>query len=471
MSSKHTVKVSVPTEPCYILAWTQNGYLPKLFFLSPERNWASVPMATYEYHCESILQSKNVDSFGNKPVFHNFVEGELALIHRVLGIDLRPYDTGEFYYYSATMPGWPTYKPYALRLGRGPNRSNVPNQYWDIVTISADYCRYDIYETSTNKKLSTETSGWKSFTREGTQAYAVQWTRSEPTSYGKSSRKLVASYYENKVADGHSLTIIGYYNGIPKYDIKKALSLVPKALPLIDHILPESFTDDVFNNFAIPDVNNCENLSQLRDIKNSLPPLLKLIRRHNIKSLAELYLWWKYTYSTTILDIRAYYEFFQKWHKDSSNGKNYRRIDITYSDTILVDSSPVDRVTRYHVYTKPYNVGVLEALGLNINLSNTWDLLPFSFVVDWFVKVGDLLARIDHDNFMSHVQILTVSVTTKCTQRYSSLPNDLGTSSLIRSQFRRDVMTTLPIGCISLSTSNPFRHILDGSALYFANKR
>lgn len=249
-----------------------------------------------------------------------------------------------------------------------------------------------------------------------------------------------------------------------------AAKYVPKALPLVDHILPDSFTDDVFSKFVIPDVNNCENLLQLREIRKSLPPLLQLIRRHNIKSLAGLYLWWKYTYSTTMMDLESYYKFFLNWSNQSSSTKDFKRLDITYSDTLTIEGVLVDRITRYHVYTKPYNVGVLDALGLNINLSNTWDCLPFSFIVDWFVNLGDLLSRIDHDDYISHVSIISCSVTTKCTQHYSPLPGDKGTSHVLRSQFKRDVYKELPTGCISLSTKNPFRHILDGSALYFANK-
>lgn len=470
MSSTHKVIVNIPSKPCDIFIWSQNGYLPKLFFLSQDSKRTDIAMTSYEFHAESISNGIERDQFGNKSVFHNYIEGDISIALKAMGAIITPYNSGEFYYYSLKLPGGSLYRPYAFRLGRGPNRFNVPNQYWVFETVSADFCHYNIFETSSNQKLSKETTGWKSFSHVGAKAYAVQWTKSEPTAYGKSKGR-VATYYENKVADGHDLTYIGSYSGnLSNYDTKAAFSYVPKALPLIDHILPESFTNDVFSKFAIPDVNNCENLRELKEIRKSLPPLLKVIRKHNVKSFAELYLWWKYTYSTTMLDLEAYYKFFVKWFEDSRNDKDYRRIDITYSDTIIIDGHDVDRVTRYHIYTKPYNIGVLEALGLEINLSNTWDLLPFSFVVDWFANIGDLFARIDHDDFMSHVRVLTVSVSTKCTQTYSSLPGDQGTSSITRSQFKRDVMKTLPTGCISLSTNNPFRHILDGGALYFANK-
>lgn len=37
----------------------------------------------------------------------------------------------------------------------------------------------------------------------------------------------------------------------------------------------------------------------------------------------------------------------------------------------------------------------LESLGLNPSAANIWDLIPFSFVVDWFTGIGSILSRLD----------------------------------------------------------------------------
>jgi len=37
----------------------------------------------------------------------------------------------------------------------------------------------------------------------------------------------------------------------------------------------------------------------------------------------------------------------------------------------------------------------LESLGLNPSAANLWDLIPFSFVVDWFLPIGSVLSRLD----------------------------------------------------------------------------
>lgn len=40
----------------------------------------------------------------------------------------------------------------------------------------------------------------------------------------------------------------------------------------------------------------------------------------------------------------------------------------------------------------------LEKLGLNPSAANIWDLIPFSFVVDWFTNIGSILSRLDAYN-------------------------------------------------------------------------
>lgn len=42
-----------------------------------------------------------------------------------------------------------------------------------------------------------------------------------------------------------------------------------------------------------------------------------------------------------------------------------------------------------------YNALLSQVLGLNVPMQVAWDLVPFSFVVDWFLPVGKLISRIE----------------------------------------------------------------------------
>lgn len=55
----------------------------------------------------------------------------------------------------------------------------------------------------------------------------------------------------------------------------------------------------------------------------------------------------------------------------------------------------------------------LDSLGINMNPAILWDLIPFSFVVDWFVKVGDWLEGFKVNNLNSAVTILDMCYSTK----------------------------------------------------------
>lgn len=83
-----------------------------------------------------------------------------------------------------------------------------------------------------------------------------------------------------------------------------------------------------------------------------------------------------------------------------------RLVDNGYANwqrTRKVSWKPAEyHATMYHRYT--YGdftrkwmklFGTFDALGINLSLQTVWDAIPFSFVIDWFARVGDWLGRYD----------------------------------------------------------------------------
>lgn len=108
-----------------------------------------------------------------------------------------------------------------------------------------------------------------------------------------------------------------------------------------------------------------------------------------------------------------------------------------------------------------------DNLGVFPSYENIWDLIPFSFVVDWFVNVGNFLQ--DYDNLQRldrlNVKYVTMSKKTTVTRTLDSLvPGLNGSISLVR--YHRWVTRQCPVPKLTLTTtSSDSNHWLESGAL------
>lgn len=209
----------------------------------------------------------------------------------------------------------------------------------------------------------------------------------------------------------------------------------------VDNAMPDVVNKlkcDCLNQCDILDMNNVENLAQLqsdfkdfqqsyRDIKkNGIKAIdkyqdsLRKIKKSNpffrrtkvgkfllisglaLKQGASSWLSKKYTIDTTVSDIKQVYEQFPAL-RETIGGVGYRRFlqrpSASSTDTTVFGL----RVrTRVELYCLPkvldtWHRGLrqIENLGLTIRFQNLWDLVPFSFVVDWFADLGTFFNELD----------------------------------------------------------------------------
>lgn len=111
----------------------------------------------------------------------------------------------------------------------------------------------------------------------------------------------------------------------------------------------------------------------------------------------------------------------------------------------------------------------LKMLDVVPDLSNLWDALPYSFCIDWFIRIGDLLESIDnYTNICSSYDVEAAGQSTKYTRTLS--PSELGIAgkgdihfSLYTRGYSRMPVTPIPS---KLTTStNPFTHSVEAGAL------
>lgn len=119
-------------------------------------------------------------------------------------------------------------------------------------------------------------------------------------------------------------------------------------------------------------------------------------------SPADAWLWYRYSFGTSIMD----YEDYTKWIRQRAShymerlGKNFRYRLYGHS-SLDVNGIHVDCTCR--IICKENNSTQMNAIlhllteaGLDFNLADLWDLVPFSFIIDWLFPVGDVM-QVQHD--------------------------------------------------------------------------
>lgn len=165
---------------------------------------------------------------------------------------------------------------------------------------------------------------------------------------------------------------------------------------------------------AIADVtglqsNWIENLSQVKGTASAIRPLVnawKAVKTGNImagkRALIDAYLTYMYVVSP---GVRDYNDVTKNLGKVSRNITS-KRFSSERRRGKMVKTVPTCDVLAELAYYCTLNLrlkdnpiaslgNALERLGLNPSAANIWDLIPFSFVVDWFVHIGPILSRLD----------------------------------------------------------------------------
>lgn len=106
------------------------------------------------------------------------------------------------------------------------------------------------------------------------------------------------------------------------------------------------------------------------------------------------------------------------------------------------------------------------------SLANVWDIVPYSFVVDWFIDIEGILSSIDSRTYLSVMEVFATCYTVKNTwvRRSSTW---LGLNGSFRfSHFIRECPTEPYQPYPSFSGSLPsFKNIIDGTALIIQQRK
>lgn len=179
--------------------------------------------------------------------------------------------------------------------------------------------------------------------------------------------------------------------------------------------------------------NNIQNVQAAVEMLACLGKIINACRTGNFKSLlADLpqdwrdwWLWYRYQYNTTKMDAEEICGFLKKKLQALPHAYRnyYGRETFNYAGDLVTVNC------RLLMREGPAN-GPLEAInkaiwqwGFEPNLYVLWDSLPFSFMVDWKLPMGDVLQVLSNkDNYEAYADIRNVCFSIKYQHKY---PNSM----------------------------------------------
>lgn len=151
----------------------------------------------------------------------------------------------------------------------------------------------------------------------------------------------------------------------------------------------------------------CESFPKLSD--NSISNVMEivgfvkaLVVDHKIeipRSLQSAWLAYRYQFTTTKADVKEAVKFVRR-HSDLGDLTRpiscYGTSSTMYKDTLVTCRCSIDIEPR-NLKTLDRIMRALDTYGLTPDFYVIWDMIPYSFIVDWFLPIGDILATLDAD--------------------------------------------------------------------------
>lgn len=246
-----------------------------------------------------------------------------------------------------------------------------------------------------------------------------------------------------------------------------------------------SITQQAVDSASLLDINGLSFCKDLLEWKKLLPDIRSLKRlKRDPKAWANLYLYLRYGLSLTVKDSKEVYDKFVKplMAMKFAPKKGYHRVRAG-KNLILSDKKNASRVWNVSMRTRiiydPWpgeyrwgweNLEALRSLDLYPTAENLWDLIPYSFVLDWFIPISDWLHHMDSELRLQTYTIHCVTNSLKFTSE-APLPPLAGfncSGKLTEVYYSRSVSRSCDIGSFSWTNetnSGSPRRAIDAAAL------
>lgn len=237
---------------------------------------------------------------------------------------------------------------------------------------------------------------------------------------------------------------------------------------------------DAIENVSYVESNMISYIKEAPETFGEISSFIKLLEDvENPSKWAQFFLSYQYGTRLTIDDTMTASQGLARLVQDDKKNYGYR----TSRSRLTRDWSPPLSATNgkvtycYKLTFDPFAGSGLGSVRSLMNMCGLWptgknlyDLLPYSFVLNWFINLQDVIADFDAAAYSAYLNVISETMSEKYT--YSvSLPTEC-TGTLLASLYKRTVhpYTTVTPCVESIDTMSFPKHILEGSALIVARR-
>lgn len=280
---------------------------------------------------------------------------------------------------------------------------------------------------------------------------------------GKSSSYIFSYFYQAR-SDPASLSTA---------DAKGLVDVLTAELGREFPIPDKHFGDLAMDASKKAQANSVNMIAFFKDLRHPTEMIPKLRNLSSLKGLADNVLTVDYGILPTVSDLKTIWQAFQKIRPFiDSNGFSVYNADHRESKRVDLVNYSLEQHIKLAIDDEDSEIlrlaTAIDSWGFAPTLENLWDLVPYSFVVDWFVDVGGLLERIDTGLRLAMKNIRYVTMSRKTTVSGKFPANNLApiVGKLEWVHYHRWVSDQCPVPPLSLSTTfQDFDHWLESGAL------
>lgn len=219
--------------------------------------------------------------------------------------------------------------------------------------------------------------------------------------------------------------------------------------------------------------NDVNMLQFLRDFRHPTQMIPKLKNLKSLKSYANDYLSVKYGLMLTIADLSTIFDAFKrmKANRDRNGFKTYSAGHIE-SQVIGKNQYQLEQHIKLGIGDEDQLFELLEEgldmIGFLPTMEVIWDLVPYTFVIDWFVSLGGFLERLDSRDRLRRLNIRYVTMSRKSSVVKVISPSLTSpyAGELVWVHYHRWVSDQCPVPPLSLKSNIlNFDHWIEGTAL------
>lgn len=412
--------------------------------------------------------------------------------------------------FSATAPNWQSWpdRDYASTIYT--HFSYLGRRDDGVIVVGITEIRYNeivrryypvSYEASATRRVIALSATGSQL--RGVAFYQGKWT----SSYGLESVSLSAEEARNIISSGTSLpyeavgvpdyTILPRFSSnelfsgrisidafAPPYDRDGLEEYCRNLIPIVSSIDPRfvddrELHDDLIDDVNFVDINSIAYLAEIKRVGDTFRSIRGALRgKINAEELSSLWLSLRYGDRLTISDSIDILHGLSRVSRRALGASRYKSLRVrrlnSFSSSHFDASFSVRTFQASSMYYKDAQLGSIGNIVRNFmnwdlwpSFKNGWDLIPLSFVVDWFVRVEDLARATDRRIQSQYYDIIAVcdgnKIEVEVPVKY--LPTGFE-GQLIWSRYTRRISNRLTFSPFRCDAGRPSdKNIVDGISL------